>query len=344
MSNASEANAESGPSVNVGINGFGRIGKLLMRVILQKKLFRVVGINDPSANLQSIAHSLKYDSTHGYFQCNIEVDEENRALRIDNQTVRVFTELDPTHIPWGELGVEIVVECSGKFRTREKCQSHLDGGAKRVLLSAPPQDINIPMFVVGVNHQDYQSSMSVVSTASCTTNCLAPLAKFLHLKYGIEEGLMTTVHAMTATQKVVDGYGGKDFRSSRCATRNIIPASTGAATSVGSVLPDLDGKLSGMSFRVPVENVSVVDLTVRLKNPIGDIGELGRDIEQIEQDKNHEMHGVLGATNEPVVSSDFNGDERSCIVDLSACILLTPYFAKFIAYYDNEWAYTVRMV
>lgn len=337
-------NGDSLPYHKVGINGFGRIGKLLARTILDKKKFQIVAINDPCIDAKGMAYFLCHDSVHGSFCCDATVDTSKNTLIVCGQQINVFSELDPSRVPWGELGAEVVAECSGKFTSREKCQAHLQGGAPKVLLSAPAKDLDTPTFILGVNHNDYDPSISVVSNASCTTNCLAPLAKLIHEKYGIEEGLMTTIHALTASQKVVDGPGAKDLRLCRSAGRNIIPASTGATIALSKVLPDLEGRLSGLAFRVPVENVSVVDLTVHLKNPMGDIDEIAQEIRQIEQNAGHEMHGIIGATDEPIVSSDFNGDERSCIVDLTASILLTPYFAKFVAYYDNEWAYAVRMV
>lgn len=262
---------------------------------------------------------------------------------MNGQSIRIFCEKDPNNIPWKEVDACIIAECSGFFTSSEKSQAHLNAGAHKVLISAPAKD-ETPMFVLGVNEKCYDPSMTVISNASCTTNCLAPLAKLLNDRYGIEEGLMSTIHAVTASQKVVDGLGQKNLRSGRAAGCNIIPASTGAAQAVIKAIPELEGKITGMAFRVPVENVSVVDFTVKLKNPLQSINELVETICSIEQDSNHPMHGIIGAITEDVVSSDFNGDSRSCIVDAGASILLNPTFVKIVAYYDNEWAYAARMV
>lgn len=335
---------QSSDHVLVGINGFGRIGRLLARVLFQKKTsvnLLLTAINDPKLNAAGMAYLLHYDSVHGKCCCDVEVEGPN--LKINGQLIHVFSEMDASRIPWGDLGIEVVAETSGAYTSKEKAEAHLQAGAKQVVISAPAK--NVPHFVLGVNHEKYDaSSMPIISNASCTTNCLAPLAKLVNDLYGIEEGLMTTVHAVTATQAVVDGPSKKDFRAGRCATRNIIPASTGATEALTRVLPELEGKLHGMAFRVPVENVSVIDFTCRLSKPLESFESLAQHIDRINQDPSIPLNHIIGVTRDPVVSSDFNGDERSCILDTTASTALNPKFVKFVAYYDNEWAYAVRMV
>lgn len=331
--------------VKVGINGFGRIGRLFARVLFQNRTdsnLQLVAINDPKLDAAGMAYLLQFDSVHGKCCCDIQTDGGN-VLKINGQEIRIFSEMDASRVPWGDLGVVVVAETSGAYTSKEKAEAHLQAGAQKVVISAPAK--NVPHFVLGVNHEKYDpSSMHVISNASCTTNCLAPLAKLVNDVYGIEEGLMTTVHAVTATQSVVDGPSKKDYRAGRCATRNIIPASTGATQALTRVLPELEGKVHGLAFRVPVENVSVVDFTCRLSKPMESIDSLAQNIERIEQDPTLPLYHIIGVTREPVVSSDFNGDERSCIVDATASIILNPQFVKLVAYYDNEWAYAVRLV
>ncbi|KAK2712222.1 glyceraldehyde-3-phosphate dehydrogenase-like [Artemia franciscana] len=322
----------------VGINGFGRIGRLVLRAALEKSshFCQIVAINDPFINAAYMAYLLKFDSTHGKFQG--EVAAIDGKLVVNGHAISVFQEREPRNIPWGSVCVDYVVESSGIFTTFEKCSGHLEGGAKHVIISAPSADA--PMFVFGVNHENYDPSMKVVSNASCTTNCLAPFAKVINDKFGIVEGLMTTVHAMTATQKVVDGPSGKQWRDGRGAAQNIIPASTGAAKAVGKVIPELNGKLTGMAFRVPVHNVSVVDLTCRLAKRAS-YDEIKQAIKEASEGP---MKGILGYTEENVVSSDFIGDNHSSIFDAKAGIQLSPNFVKLVSWYDNEYGYSCRVV
>lgn len=331
--------------LRVGINGFGRIGRLFTRAAVQRDMFLPEVINDTMLDADSMAYLLRYDSVHGTAPFDIQV-ANHQEIQINGKSIKIYAEKDATKIPWSQHGVEVVAETSGAYTSYDKAEAHLEGhnahGAKRVIISAPAK--NTPVFVMGVNHELYDPNMKIISNASCTTNCLAPLAKVVNDLYGIEEGLLTTVHAMTATQALVDGPSKKDYRAGRSAGRNIIPASTGAAKAVTQVLPELEGKMTGMAFRVPVENVSVVDFTCRLTQPMQSLDDLGRAIDQIEKDPTHPLHGILGVTRDPVVSIDFNGDDRSCIFDLTASILLNPRFVKLIAYYDNEWAYAVRLV
>ncbi|XP_018326439.1 glyceraldehyde-3-phosphate dehydrogenase [Agrilus planipennis] len=319
----------------IGINGFGRIGRLVLRAALEKGA-QVVAVNDPFLNVDYMVYLFKYDSTHGRYKG--EVKAENGNLVVDGKVIQVFTERDPKAIPWGKAGAEYVVESTGVFTTTEKASAHLAGGAKKVIISAPSADA--PMFVCGVNLEVYNPSMQVISNASCTTNCLAPLAKVIHDKFGIVEGLMTTVHATTATQKTVDGPSGKLWRDGRGAQQNIIPASTGAAKAVGKVIPDLNGKLTGMAFRVPVPNVSVVDLTVRLAKP----AKYEEIKAAVKEAANGPLKGILGYTEEEVVSSDFIGDTHSSIFDAAAGIPLSDTFVKLISWYDNEYGYSNRVV
>lgn len=319
----------------IGINGFGRIGRLVLRASLERG-GQVVAINDPFISLDYMVYMFKYDSTHGRFKG--EVKAEDGVLVVNGNKIAVFQERDPKVIPWGKAGADYVVESTGVFTTIEKASAHLEGGAKKVIISAPSADA--PMFVVGVNLEAYDPSYKVVSNASCTTNCLAPLAKVIHDNFEIVEGLMTTVHAITATQKTVDGPSGKLWRDGRGASQNIIPAATGAAKAVGKVIPSLNGKLTGMAFRVPVPNVSVVDLTVRLgKDASYD------DIKaKVKEASEGPLKGILGYTEDDVVSSDFIGDNHSSIFDAKAGIPLNSKFVKLISWYDNEYGYSNRVV
>jgi glyceraldehyde 3-phosphate dehydrogenase len=319
----------------VGINGFGRIGRLVLRAALEKGV-DVVAVNDPFIPLDYMVYMFKYDSTHGRFKGEVSVDGDH--LVIDGKKIAVFGERDPTVIPWASAGAEYVVESTGVFLTKEKAGAHFKGGAKKVIVSAPSPDA--PMFVMGVNEESYDPSMKVVSNASCTTNCLAPLAKVIHDNFGIVEGLMTTVHATTATQKTVDGPSGKAWRDGRGAAQNIIPASTGAAKAVGKVIPALNGKLTGMAFRVPTPDVSVVDLTVRLAKDTS-YDEICAKIKEMSEGP---MKGILGYTDEEVVSTDFLSDTHSSIFDAKAGIQLSPTFVKLISWYDNEYGYSHRVV
>lgn len=321
----------------IGINGFGRIGRLVLRIALSREDIEVVAINDPFIDAKYMAYMFKYDSTHGVYKGSLKIVDDT-TLEIDGSRITVNSKRDPSEIPWGNYGAEYVVESSGVFTTKEKASAHLKGGAKKVVISAPSADA--PMFVVGVNEGSYKDEMSIVSNASCTTNCLAPLAKVVNDEFGIAEGLMTTVHATTATQKTVDGPSMKDWRGGRGAGQNIIPSSTGAAKAVGKVLPELNGKLTGMAFRVPTPNVSVVDLTVRLEKPAS-----YDDVKAaIKAASEGPLKGILGYTDEDVVSTDFVGDERSSIFDAKAGIALSPTFVKLVSWYDNEWGYSNRVV
>mgnify|MGYP003559765425 CR=1 FL=1 len=323
-------------SVKIGINGFGRIGNLSFQAALAKEGVEVVAINDPFINAEYMAYMTKFDTVHGRF--NGTVESKDGVLVVNGKEIKVYNEMDPKNIPWGELGVEYVLECSGVFTTMEKAQAHLDAGAKKVLISAPSKDA--PMFVMGVNNTTYTSDMNIVSNASCTTNCLAPLAKVINDNFGIKEGLMTTVHATTATQKTVDGASKKDWRGGRAAAANIIPSSTGAAKAVGKVIPELNGKLTGMAFRVPTIDVSVVDLTCNLEKPT--------TYEEIcaamKKAADGELKGIVEYVDEDVVSSDFLSDEHTSIFDAKAGIMLTDTFVKLVAWYDNEWGYAHKLV
>lgn len=320
---------------SIGINGFGRIGRIVLRAALAKG-FKVVAINDPFIPLDYMVYMFKYDSTHGRFKG--EISHENGALVVDGHHIKVFNEKDPVNIPWGQSGAEYVVEATGVFTTIDKCQAHIKGGAKRVIITAPSADA--PMFVCGVNEKSYDPSINVLSNASCTTNCLAPLAKVINDKFGIVEGLMTTVHSYTATQKTVDGPSSKDWRGGRTAATNIIPSSTGAAKAVGKVIPELNGKLTGMAFRVPTADVSVVDLTVRLAKPAS-YDEIKKAVKAASE---NEMKGILAYTEDEVVSSDFIGDHHSSIFDAKAGISLNDQFVKLVSWYDNEFGYSCRVV
>jgi glyceraldehyde 3-phosphate dehydrogenase len=325
--------------VKVGINGFGRIGRLVFRSIEDRRLngedIKVVAINDPFSETDYMCYQLRYDSVHG--NCGYEISSEGNIMCVNENDIVHFAERDPVNIKWGDQDVDYVVESTGVFTTMEGASKHLEGGAKRVVISAPSKDA--PMFVMGVNNDKYNGE-KVFSNASCTTNCLAPLAKVLHDNFGIIEGLMTTVHATTSTQRTVDGPSAKDWRGGRSASANIIPSSTGAAKAVGKVIPELDGKLTGMAFRVPTIDVSVVDLTVRLEEgaPYDQI------IKVIKKASEGELKGILGWTDEPLVSKDFEGDSRSSIVDVTAGIAISETFVKLVSWYDKEWGYSNRLV
>jgi glyceraldehyde 3-phosphate dehydrogenase len=322
--------------MKVGINGFGRIGRLVFRAAINNPKVEIVGIND-LIDVDYMAYMLKYDSTHGIFKGEISVD--GGMLVVNGKKIRVTAEKDPANLKWDEIGAEYVVESTGLFLEKAKAEGHIKAGAKRVIMSAPAKD-DTPTFVMGVNHAKYTADMSVVSNASCTTNCLAPVAKVLNDNFVITEGLMTTVHAVTATQKTVDGPSVKDWRGGRGAYQNIIPSSTGAAKAVGLVIPELKGKLTGMSFRVPTPNVSVVDLTCRLEKPAS-----YEDIKAaMKKASEGELKGILGYTEDAVVSNDFLGDARTSIFDADAGISLNPHFVKVVSWYDNEWGYSNKLV
>ena len=322
-------------SLRLGINGFGRIGRLVLRASAERDNVDVVAIND-LLDVEHLAYMLKYDSVHGRFNGTVEVRDGH--LVVNGKTVRVTAERDPKQIKWDEAGVDIVAECTGIFKDLETAQYHIDGGAKKVVISAPSKDA--PMFVMGVNHEEAKASDNIVSNASCTTNCLAPVAKVLIDTFGIEEGLMTTVHATTATQLTVDGPSQKDYRGGRSAMLNIIPASTGAAKAVTKVIPALQGKLTGMAFRVPTADVSVVDLTVRLEKETSYEG-IKKAFKEASEGP---LKGILGYTEEPVVSQDFVGDSRTSIFDAGAGIELNSKFFKIISWYDNEAGYSYKLV
>jgi glyceraldehyde 3-phosphate dehydrogenase len=320
----------------IGINGFGRIGRLALRAAVNRPGIEIVGIND-LVDPDYMAYMLKYDSTHGRF--NGTVDVKDGHLVVNGKNIRVTAEKDPANLKWSEIGAEIVIESTGLFLTKADAQKHINAGAKKVVMSAPAKD-DTPTFVMGVNHKQLKGEDTIVSNASCTTNCLAPLAKVLNDKFGILEGLMSTIHAVTATQKTVDGPSAKDWRGGRGAYQNIIPSSTGAAKAVALVIPELKGKLTGMSFRVPVADVSVVDLTARLAKPAS--------YEQIKaamkEASEGELKGILGYTEDDVVSQDFLGDARTCIFDAKAGIALNDSFVKVVAWYDNEWGYSNKLI
>ena len=321
----------------IGINGFGRIGRLVFRAALAHDDVEVVGLNDPFMNPEYMAYMLKYDSVHGKFPG--EVSSEEGALIVNGKKFPVFTAMDVKDIPWASVGAEYICECTGKHLSKDLCQGHIDAGAKHVIMGAPSKD-DTPMFVMGVNNQKYTSDMTFVSNASCTTNCLAPIAKVLNEKFGIVEGLMTTVHSVTPTQKLLDGASLKDWRGGRAATGNIIPSSTGAAKAVGKVIPELNGKLTGISMRVPTLDVSVVDLTAKRAKPA-----TYEDIcNAMKEASEGELKGVLGYTDEDVVSSDFLGDSRTSIFDKKAGLSLTDTFVKVVSWYDNECGYSNKMV
>ena len=322
--------------IKVGINGFGRIGRFVFRAAQKRSDIEIVGIND-LLDAEYMAYMLKYDTMHGRFDGTVEVKDGN--LVVNGKTIRVTAEKNPADLKWNGIGAEYVVESTGLFLSKEKAQGHIDAGAKYVVMSAPSKD-DTPMFVCGVNTDKYVKGTQFVSNASCTTNCLAPLAKVLHDNFGITDGLMTTVHATTATQKTVDGPSAKDWRGGRAAAGNIIPSSTGAAKAVGKVIPELNGKLTGMSFRVPTLDVSVVDLTVNLAKP----ATYAEICEAIKKASEGELKGILGYTDEDVVSSDFLGDTRTSIFDAKAGIALTDKFVKLVSWYDNEIGYSNKVL
>lgn len=322
--------------IKVGINGFGRIGRLVFRAAQNRDDIQVVGIND-LLDVDYIAYMLKYDTIHGQFTGSIEVKDGN--LVVNGNTIRVSAERNPADLKWDAIGAEYVVESTGLFLSKDKAQAHIDAGAKYVVMSGPSKD-DTRMYVVGVNHNTYTKGEQFVSNASCTTNCLAPIAKVLNDNFGIEEGLMTTVHSTTATQKTVDGPSSKDWRGGRAASGNIIPSSTGAAKAVGKVIPELNGKLTGMSLRVPTLDVSIVDLTVRLSKETT-YAEICAAMKKASEG---ELKGILGYTNEDVVSSDFIGNPHTSIFDEKAGIQLSPTFVKVLSWYDNEWAFSVKLL
>jgi glyceraldehyde 3-phosphate dehydrogenase len=323
----------------MGISGFGRIGRLVCRAACEKDGAEVVSVNDPFCDVKYAAYLFKYDSTHGIYKGTVDYDEASNMLIVDGKKIAFMAVRNPNECPWGEKGADIVCESTGIFTVIDKASAHLKGGAKKVIISAPSADA--PMFVMGVNHTKYTKDINILSNASCTTNCLGPLAKVIHEKYEIVEGLMTTVHATTATQKTVDGPSGKDWRGGRGAGQNIIPASTGAAKAVGKVLPELNGKLTGMAFRVPTPDVSVVDLTCVLEKEAS-MDDINATMKAAAESP--EYKGIIGYTTDQVVSTDFQGDSRSSIFDAGAGISLTKNFVKLVSWYDNEWGYSNRLV
>jgi len=327
----------------MGINGFGRIGRLVFRAAMGNPDIEVKAVNDPFMDLEYMVYQLKYDSVHSRFDGTVasKKDDGKEFLVVNGADIQIFHEKDPASIPWGAAGANYICESTGVFTAQEKAELHIKGGAKKVIISAPPKDA-VPIYVVGVNHEQYKTSDTVVSNASCTTNCLAPLTKVIHEKFEIAEGLMTTVHAMTATQLTVDGpsRGGKDWRGGRCASQNIIPSSTGAAKAVGKVLPAVNGKLTGMAFRVPTPDVSVVDLTCRLTKP----AKYDEIVAAVKEAAAGPMKGVLDWTDEEVVSTDFVTCKASSIFDVGAGIALNDNFVKLVSWYDNEWGYSNRLV
>lgn len=326
--------------IKVGINGFGRIGRLVFRTIEERRLkgenISVVAINDPFIQKDYLQYLLKNDTIHG--KVDYQFSETDNGLMINENLITLFSEKNPLDINWINVHADYIIESTGVFTTLEKAENHIKAGAKKVIITAPSE--NAPMYVMGVNHEKYLPEQDIISNASCTTNCLAPLAKILHENYGIIEGLMSTVHSLTATQKTVDGPSGKDWRGGRCASYNIIPSSTGAAKAVGKVIPELNGKLTGMAFRVPTADVSVVDLTVRLEKPF--IKE--NLINLVKKYSENEMKGILSYTEEPLVSSDFIGNSNSSIIDIQSTVQLNEHFIKFVSWYDNEWGYSNRVV
>lgn len=323
-------------AIKVGINGFGRIGRLVFRAAVNNPQVQIVAINDPFIDLEYMVYMLKYDSVHGRFKGQVEA--KDGKLVVNGNPISCYTAMKPEEIPWAASGADYVVESTGVFTDLEKASAHLKAGAKKVVITAPSKDA--PMFVMGVNHTAYKPDMTIVSNASCTTNCLAPLAKVVHDNWGIVEGLMTTVHATTATQKTVDGPSKKDWRGGRAAAANIIPSSTGAAKAVGKVIPDLNGKLTGMAFRVPTMNVSVVDLTCRLAKP-AKYDEIKAAMKAASQGA---LKGIVGYTEEDVVSTDFVGETCTSVFDAKAGIALNDNFVKLVAWYDNEWGYSCKVV
>jgi glyceraldehyde 3-phosphate dehydrogenase len=322
--------------VKVGINGFGRIGRIVFRNAVEHDDINIVAVNDPFIEVHYAAYMLKYDSTHGQFKGTIEIESD--GLVVNGKKVVFYQKRDPAEIPWADTGAYYIVESTGVFTTTEKAKAHLKGGAKKVVISAPSADA--PMYVMGVNEKSYKPDVEVISNASCTTNCLAPLAKVINDNFTIIEGLMTTVHSYTATQKTVDGPSAKDWRGGRTAAQNIIPSSTGAAKAVAKVIPALNGKLTGMAFRVPTSNVSVVDLTVRIEK-----GATYDEIKAVlKKSSENELKGILSYTEDDIVSTDLNGDTHSSIFDAKAGISLNDHFVKLVSWYDNEWGYSRRVL
>ena len=322
--------------IKIGINGFGRIGRLVFRVAEKNKNIEVVGIND-LIDAEYMSYMLRYDSTHGKFKGSVEAKGNN--LIVNGNKIRITNEKNPSKLKWSDIEAEYIVESTGLFLTKDSAKGHIESGAKKVIMSAPSKD-DTPMFVMGVNNETYTNDMNFVSNASCTTNCLAPIAKVLNDKFGIDSGLMTTVHAATSSQKIVDGPSRKDWRGGRAAFSNIIPSSTGAAKAVGKVIPSLDGKLTGMAFRVPTVDVSVVDLTVNLVNKTS----YDEICDAMKNASQNDLNGILGYTNEPVVSTDFMGDSRTSIFDAGAGIMLNETFVKLVSWYDNEWGYSSKVI
>ena len=322
--------------IKIGINGFGRIGRLVLRAAEKNNNIVVVGIND-LIDAEYMSYMLRYDSTHGKFKGSVETKGNN--LIVNGNKIRVTNEKNPSKLKWSDIGAEYIVESTGLFLTKDSAKGHIESGAKKVIMSAPSKD-DTPMFVMGVNNETYTNDINFVSNASCTTNCLAPIAKVLNDNFGIESGLMTTVHAATSSQKIVDGKSRKDWRGGRAAFSNIIPSSTGAAKAVGKVIPSLDGKLTGMAFRVPTVDVSVVDLTVNLVNKTS----YDEICDAMKKASQNDLNGILGYTNEPVVSTDFIGDSRTSIFDAGAGIMLNETFVKIVSWYDNEWGYSSKVI
>ena len=322
--------------IKIGINGFGRIGRLVLRAAEKNNNIVVVGINNLT-DAEYMSYMLRYDSTHGKFKGSVETKGNN--LIVNGNKIRVTNEKNPSKLKWSDIGAEYIVESTGLFLTKDSTKGHIESGAKKVIMSAPPKD-DTPMFVMGVNNETYTNDMNFVSNASCTTNCLAPIAKVLNDNFGIESGIMTTVHAVTSSQKIVDGPSRKDWRGGRAAFSNIIPSSTGAAKAVGKVIPSLDGKLTGMAFRVPTVDVSVVDLTVNLVNKTS----YDEICDAMKNASQNDLNGILGYTNEPVVSTDFMGDSRTSIFDAGAGIMLNETFVKLVSWYDNEWGYSSKVI
>ena len=322
--------------IKIGINGFGRIGRLVLRAAEKNNNIVVVGINNLT-DAEYMSYMLRYDSTHGKFKGSVETKGNN--LIVNGNKIRVTNEKNPSKLKWSDIGAEYIVESTGLFLTKDSTKGHIESGAKKVIMSAPSKD-DTPMFVMGVNNETYTNDINFVSNASCTTNCLAPIAKVLNDNFGIESGIMTTVHAVTSSQKIVDGKSRKDWRGGRAAFSNIIPSSTGAAKAVGKVIPSLDGKLTGMAFRVPTVDVSVIDLTVNLVNKTS----YDEICDAMKKASQNDLNGILGYTNEPVVSTDFMGDSRISIFDAGAGIMLNETFVKIVSWYDNEWGYSSKVI
>ena len=326
-------------AIKIGINGFGRIGRLVFRAAMeQPEKYEVVAINDPAINRDYMVYMTKYDTIHGRFHGTVEIKDEK--FTVNGKAIEVFDLMNPAEIPWGKVGADYVVESTGVFTTTEKCKAHLEGGAKKVIISAPAKDAETPTFVMGVNQNTYTKDMKVVSNASCTTNCLAPLAKVINDKFGIEQGLMSTIHAATSKQKAVDCNGGDDWRTGRSVFNNIIPSTTGAAKAVGLVVPELKGKLTGMSYRIPASDVSVVDLTAKLKTPTT----YEAICAAVKEASEGPMKGIIEYNNDEIVSSDLRGDYNTSIFDEKAGIMLGDDFVKLVAWYDNEWGYSNKLI